>query len=123
MLKGLIMAAFGIGVLAEATMKALSGVVPAAETMGVIGAVALLANVFCLVLLFRHRSDDVNMRSTWLCSRNDIVANVGVLGAAALVAITQTNWPDIIIGSLIALLFFASALTVLQESLAVQRGR
>ena len=69
MLKGAIMAVFGIAVLGEAIYKMVAGIVPAAETMGIIGALVLLGNGLCFLLLFRHRSDDLNMRSTWLCSR------------------------------------------------------
>ena len=80
--KGIIMAAFGIGVLVQGIYKVVTGVVPNAETMGIIGALVLLGNGICYLLLFRHRSDDLNMRSTWLCSRNDIIANLSVLVAA-----------------------------------------
>jgi Co/Zn/Cd efflux system component len=68
------------------------------------------------MLLFRHRSDDLNMRSTWLCSRNDIVANLSVLLAAAGVGIFDSGWPDILVGAAIAALFLRSAFTVLSES-------
>src|SRR4030095_1722452 len=77
--KGAVMAVFGFGGLAEAIYKISVGVVPNAETMGLIGILVLLGNSLCFVLLFRHRTDDLNMRSTWLCSRNDIIANVAVL--------------------------------------------
>jgi Co/Zn/Cd efflux system component len=117
-LKGIVMAAFGIGVLAEAVYKMTAAVVPAAETMGIIGLLVLLGNGICFLLLFRHRSDDLNMRSTWLCSRNDIVANLSVLLAAAGVRIFDSGWPDILVGAVIAGLFLRSALTVLHESFA-----
>ena len=117
-LKGFVMAAFGIGVLAEAVYKMTAAVVPVAETMGIIGLLVLLGNGLCFLLLFRHRSDDLNMRSTWLCSRNDIVANLSVLLAAAGVRIFDSGWPDIVVGAVIAGLFLRSALTVLQESFA-----
>lgn len=117
LLKGLIMAAFGAGVLTEAIMKAVTGIMPSGQTMGLIGMVALAANLFCLLLLVRHRHDDLNMRSTWLCSRNDIIANLGVLVAAGLVLLVHSRWPDILIGSAIALLFLASAFGVLRASL------
>ena len=117
-LKGTVMAAFGIGVLAEAVYKATAAVVPVAETMGIIGLLVLLGNGICFLLLFRHRSDDLNMRSTWLCSRNDIIANLSVLLAAAGVRIFDSGWPDILVGGAIAGLFLRSALTVLQESFA-----
>ncbi|MEX0803313.1 MAG: cation transporter [Candidatus Binatia bacterium] len=116
--KGAIMAVFGIAVLMEAVYKILAGVVPAAEVMGIIGLLVLLGNGFCFLLLYRHRSDDLNMRSTWLCSRNDIIANVSVLAAAAAVAIFNSHWPDVIVGISIAALFLKSAFTVLGESFA-----
>jgi cation diffusion facilitator family transporter len=118
MLKGAIMAVFGFGVLIEAVYKILAGVVPVAETMGIIGLLVLMGNGICFLLLFRHRSDDLNMRSTWLCSRNDIVANLSVLIAAAGVKVFDSSWADILIGAAIAVLFLRSAFTVLHESFA-----
>jgi cation diffusion facilitator family transporter len=114
--KGAVMAVFGLGVLAEAIYKISVGVVPNAETMGLIGILVLLGNGLCFVLLFRHRTDDLNMRSTWLCSRNDIIANVAVLVAAGGVAFLHSAWPDILIGAAIALIFIHSAWMVLAES-------
>jgi len=116
--KGAVMAAFGVGVLAEAIYKTTAGVVPVAETMGIIGVLVLLGNGLCFLLLFRHRSDDLNMRSTWLCSRNDIIANISVLVAAVGVKVLNASWPDILIGAAIAVLFLRSAFTVLSESFA-----
>jgi Co/Zn/Cd efflux system component len=84
--------------------------------MGIIGTLVLLGNGICFLLLYRHRSDDLNMRSTWLCSRNDIIANAGVLVAAFGVYVTQSVWPDVLIGGAIAALFLKSALAVLTES-------
>lgn len=115
-MKGVIMMLFGLAVLGEATYKALSDVVPEASTMGTIGAVALAANLFCLMLLLRHRNDDINLRSTWRCSRNDIIANVAVLAASGAVALTSSKWPDIIVGATIAVLFLTSAWTTLKEA-------
>jgi cation diffusion facilitator family transporter len=116
LLKGAIMALFGLGVLLEVIYKMMSGIVPNAETMGVVGALVLLGNAFCFFLLYRHRSDDLNMRSTWLCSRNDIIANLAVLFAAAGVKAFSSGWPDIAVGLAIAALFLRSAFTVLRES-------
>jgi len=120
-LKGIIMAIFGLGVLGEAVYKTVTGVVPNAETMGIVGVLVLLGNGICFFLLFRHRSDDLNMRSTWLCSRNDIIANLAVLVAAAGVAFFHSLWPDILIGGAIALLFLWTAWTVLDESIREYR--
>jgi cation diffusion facilitator family transporter len=114
--KGIVMAAFGVGVLAEAIYKMTAEVVPVAETMGIIGLLVLLGNGLCFLLLFRHRSDDLNMRSTWLCSRNDIIANISVLVAAIGVKMFDASWPDILVGAAIAVLFLRSAFSVLRES-------
>jgi len=116
LLKGGIMALFGAGVLVEVLYKVVSGIIPSAETMGIIGALVLLGNGVCFLLLYRHRSDDLNMRSTWLCSRNDIIANISVLIAAIGVKAFDASWPDILVGAAIAALFLKSAFTVLRES-------
>jgi cation diffusion facilitator family transporter len=116
--KGVVMALFGAGVLIEVVYKIIAGVVPVAETMGIAGLLVLLGNGVCFFLLFRHRSDDLNMRSTWLCSRNDIIANAAVLVAAAGVKVSNSAWPDIVVGATIAALFLRSAFTVLGESFA-----
>jgi cation diffusion facilitator family transporter len=115
-LKGLIMIFFALFVVAEAVSKILHPVTPVAESMGVIGLVAFAGNTFCFALLRRHRSDDLNMRSTWLCSRNDLVANLAVLVAAALVAATGTIWPDVTVGLAIAALFSTTAIGVLRDA-------
>lgn len=122
LLKGVIIALFGLGVLGQAIHHALIDTLPAFEGMGLIGALALAANAFCLYLLTRHKNDDLNMRSTYICSRNDIISNTGVLLAAALVWITGSKWPDIAIGLVIAFVFLRSALPILVESIAALRG-
>jgi cation diffusion facilitator family transporter len=121
-LKGAIMVLFGVGVLAEAVTKAISGRVPIAEGMGLVGGAALVANLVCLALLLRHRDDDINMRSTWICSRNDIIANVGVLAAAGAVALSGSRWPDVLVGAAIAGLFLWSAFGVLREARLAYHG-
>jgi Co/Zn/Cd efflux system component len=116
LLKGVIMAAFGAGVLAEVALKLIGGAVPVAQTMGAIGALALAANAVCLALLWARRTDDVNMRSAWTCSLNDVAGNVGVLLAGAGVALTGRAWPDIAVGLLIAVLFATSAVSVIRDA-------
>ena len=113
LLKGIIMLLFGVGVLFVAARVFVSGEVPSAEMIGAVGALALVFNALCFFLLFRHRSDDLNMRSTWLCSRNDIVANVAVLAAAGAVYISQSAWPDLLVGVAVAFLFLRSAASVI----------
>ncbi len=116
--KGVIMAAFGVGVLLAAGFRLRAGVPPLAPTMLAIGTLALVANAYCFALLWRHRADDINLRSTWLCSRNDLIANGAVLVAAGLVAWSESLWPDVIVGIAIAILFLRTATLVLRESLA-----
>lgn len=115
-LKGLIMLTFGLGVLAQAVWRLQIGVAPEAPVMAGVGALALAANAVCFLLLWRHRSDDLNLRSTWLCSRNDLIANVAVIVAAALVAQLGSPWPDVVVGAGIALLFLRSAVSVLRDA-------
>lgn len=122
LVKGAIMASFGLGVLFEVIQKIVSGVVPSAETMGLVGTLVLIGNGICFLLLYRYRSDDLNMRSTWLCSRNDIIANAAVLLAAVAVGVFEAAWPDILVGAGIAALFLKSALTVLTESVSGLRS-
>jgi cation diffusion facilitator family transporter len=121
LVKGGFMLAFGLGVLGEAVYKMLHPALPSAEIMGVIGAIALVANVVCFILLYRHRSDNLNMSSTWLCSRNDLIANAGVLLAAGTTYLVASRWPDIIVGCVIAALFLRSAYGVLHDAIVALR--
>lgn len=115
--KGGFMLAFGLGVLGEALYKMFHPVMPDVGTMGVIGGIALVANLVCFFLLYRHRDDNLNMSSTWLCSRNDLIANVGVLFAAGGSYVLVSRWPDIVVGGIIAGLFLSSALGVLGQAI------
>lgn len=114
LLKGGIMAAFGLFVFGQAMYKMILPHAPVFETIGLIGVLALAANSLCLVLLWRHRADDINMSSVWLCSRNDMIANVSVLCAAVGVWLTGSGWPDILVGLGLAALFLRSAAFVLR---------
>lgn len=118
MIKGWIMALFGVFVLAQAIYKVLYPVTPQFETIGLVGLLALAANAVCLGLLWRHRAEDVNMRSVWLCSRNDIIANISVLFAALGVWLINSQWPDLLVGLGIAVLFLRSAYHVLKDAIA-----
>jgi Co/Zn/Cd efflux system component len=110
------MAIFGLFVLAQAIHKMLFPQVPVFEAIGAIGLLALAANSLCLALLWRHRADDINMHSVWLCSRNDIAANISVLFAAAGVWLTRSGWPDILVGLALATLFLRSASSVVRRA-------
>lgn len=121
LLKGVVMASFGLFVLGQAIYRIVYPQLPVFETIGLVGLMALAANGICFYLLWRHRADDINMSSVWLCSRNDIIANISVLFAAAGVWLTHSGWPDILVGLAIAALFLRSALQVLRESLKALR--
>lgn len=121
LVKGGFMLLFGLVVVADGMRKLVLQEVPEAGWMGIVGALALLANGICFALLYRHRADDLNMRSTWLCSRNDLFANSSVIIAAGLVALTGTLWPDLIVGLSIAALFLHSAWQVIREALVEWR--
>jgi cation diffusion facilitator family transporter len=116
-IKGGIMAAFGLFVLGQAIYKINVPQVPLFEAIGFIGLLALIANSACLALLWHHRAEDINMRSVWLCSRNDILANVSVLVAAAGVWFSKSQWPDVLIGLGIALIFFRSAIHIIRDGI------
>lgn len=114
--KGVIMFLFAIAVFARAIYQLFADVTPAATLMSMIGAIALLANLTCLLLLSRHREDNLNMSSVWLCSRNDIIANTSVLIAAGLVFLTDSILPDLAVGFLLTFVFAKSAGKVLTQS-------
>jgi cation diffusion facilitator family transporter len=120
--KGGFMLVFGVGVLGEALYKVAHPLVPNFETMGIVGGLALLANLCCFLLLYRHRGDNLNMSSTWLCSRNDLIANAGVLAAAGGTYVFASRWPDILVGATIASLFLSSALLVIGQAMREVRS-
>jgi Co/Zn/Cd efflux system component len=116
LLKAASMALFGTAVLGRATWSALQGIVPEPATMGVIGVLALAANVGVALLLYRYREGDANMRSVWLCTRNDALGNLAVLGAALGVLGTGTAWPDLLVAAGMALLALSSAWAVTRQA-------
>lgn len=120
--KGSVMAAFGLFALGQAVYKIIVPQVPVVEAIGAIALLALAANSLSLALLWRHRTEDINMSSVWLCSRNDIVANISVMFAALGVWLTGSGWPDVLVGLALALLFLRSALFVMRESVAEIRS-
>ena len=94
LVKGLVMALFGFVVIAKVIYAYYLGIPPEAMTMGVIGILALIANMVCAVVLYAFRDGDSNMQSVWLCSRNDAIGNVAVIFAAIGVLGTGSLWPD-----------------------------
>jgi len=116
MIKGLTMGAFGVWVLGLAGWQIANGVTPAAATMGVVGALALIANVVCLALLTGFRRGDSNMRSVWICSRNDVIGNIAVLCAAAGVFGTGSGWPDAVVALIMGSLALFGAYQVIRQA-------
>lgn len=116
MIKGATMALFGIAVLGRGLWVLSSGITPEALTMGVVGLVALAANAGVAVMLFRFRSGDSDMRSVWLCSRNDALGNVAVLLAAVGVFGTSSAWPDLVVAAVIAGLAISSGISVMRHA-------
>jgi Co/Zn/Cd efflux system component len=95
--------------------------VPVFEAMGIVSVIALAANATCLALLWKHRSEDVNMSSVWECSRNDIASNLAVVAAAIAVWASEAAWPDLVVGLALAVLLLRSALNVSRRAIAELR--
>lgn len=124
LLKGLMMGGYGIFVLAQTVWAVVHSALPDAKTMGVIGVLALIANVAVAVMLYAYREGDANMRSVWLCSRNDAIGNVAVLIAAGGVFATQTAWPDLSVAVIMAVLGLTAARAAIRQALGeLQSGR
>ena len=119
--KAAVMGLFGAFVFGQLVYKLLYPQLPTFETMGAVGALALAANGACFAVLWRHRAEDINMRSVWLCSQNDLIANVSVLLAAWVVWMTLSPWPDIAVGAIICAVFLRSAFLVAREASAELR--
>ena len=116
LIKGLSMGAYGVFILGHATWNMITAAVPNAHTMGWVGAIALLVNVGVASLLFAYREGDANMRSVWLCSRNDAIGNVAVVAAAALVGWLNAGWPDVLVALAMGWLALAASRSVVQHA-------
>lgn len=117
LLKGLTMAIFGFVVIAKVIYAYVQGIPPEAMTMGLIGALALVANVIAALVLYAFRDGDSNMKSVWLCSRNDAIGNVAVILAAVGVFGTGSLWPDIIVAVIMASLGLTAGYQVIKQAL------
>lgn len=119
--KGVLILFLGLAVGVEIVDKLVNGVPPSSKLMTLFGGVALAANLTCLALLWRFRNVNVNMSSTFECSRNDVASNLGVLVAASLVGLTSAAWPDILVGTIVAAIFLRSAAHVLRQGIPAWR--
>lgn len=113
---GYLQIALACGVLLDILRRFVFGSNPEPGWMVIVGLVALAANVTCLILLQRHRHGEVHMRASWIFSKNDVIANVGVIVAGGLVALVGSRWPDLIIGLVIAMVVFRGGVTILKDA-------
>lgn len=116
LIKSAAMLVMGLMILAMAVAKVLTQAPPDAAPMGVVGAMALAVNLGAVLLLLRFRNGDANLRSVWLCSRNDAFGNVLVIGAAAVTAATRSPWPDLAVGVIMCLLFLSGSWSVYRQA-------
>jgi Co/Zn/Cd efflux system component len=119
--KGITMAVFGLWVIGMVVWHAAHGTLPSAFTMGTVGVAALVANFASFGLLWAYRKGDANMRSAWICTRNDVLGNIAVLLAALGVFGTGTGWPDVIVAACMAGLALQGAFVVMRQSTAELR--
>jgi Co/Zn/Cd efflux system component len=118
LLKGVTLLALALWVIGITAFQAWSGTLPKAEVMGVVGMLALVSNAAVALMLFRHRAGDANMRSVWICSRNDAIGNLAVLLAAAGVFGTGTGWPDIIVAAIMAALGISGGVQIIRHAMS-----
>jgi Co/Zn/Cd efflux system component len=120
--KGALMGALAVGVLFDAFSRVLGQAPPSTAIVSAVGLLALAGNGVCFALLYRHRADNLNFRSTWLCSRNDLIANTAVLLSAGAVAATGSRWPDALVGISLAALWIRTSVGVLREASSSARS-
>lgn len=121
LLKGISLALMGVWVLGSTIWQVWILGVPSAGIMGAIGVMALAANLASVLILLRYRDGDANVRSVWLCSRNDAIGNVAVIAAAVLVAFTASPWPDLVVAALMAGLFLKSSVSIIRQAMSELR--
>lgn len=122
LVKGATMGVFGLWVIGATAVKLVTGTLPEAAVMGVTAFVALGVNILVAFLLYRFRDGDSNLRSVWLCSRNDALGNLAVMAAAGGVAVTGAAWPDVAVAALIAGLALSAATSVIRQALGELRS-
>lgn len=119
--KGISLLLMGLWVFGSTVYRVFYVGVPEAQIMGVIGFLALLTNLASVLLLVRYKDGDANVRSVWLCSRNDAIGNVAVMFAALAVWGTSSGWPDLVVAMIMAGLFLSSAFQIMRQALAERR--
>ncbi len=115
-MSGIFQVVLGLGVLFDIARRAIIGSEPESMMMIAVGGVALIANTICLVLIYQHRQGEVHMRASWIFSKNDVIANLGVIGGGLLVAYTGSSYPDLVIGLVIAAIVVHGGLTIYRDA-------
>jgi|TARA_Y100000389_G_scaffold159485_1_gene161339 Co/Zn/Cd efflux system component len=123
LIKGYTMGVFGVFVAVSTVYKVFFAVTPKAEIIGVVGFIALAANVFSAFLLYKYRKGDSNRASVWICSRNDAIANIAVIFAGLGVWITNTKWPDLAVAFIIASISLSGAYHIIKKAKRELEGR
>ncbi|MGM0428773.1 MAG: cation diffusion facilitator family transporter [Pseudomonadota bacterium] len=119
---GTLQTVLALVVLADVLQRLIFGSQPNANMMLWVAGLALLVNVLCFVLLYSSRNGDINIRASWICSRNDMLMNTGVIASALLVAQLDMAWPDLLIATVIALIVLRSAIRIIRDARAVKAG-
>jgi Co/Zn/Cd efflux system component len=119
--KGLSLGAVALSVGGFATWRALAGAAPSGEAISLLGLFGALANLAAAALLVRYRGGDANVRSVWLCTRNDLIQCLAVAATGVLVWLTNSRWPDLIVGVILAVIFLSSALSIIRQARAEHR--
>lgn len=116
LLSGWVEAIMGLMIVMDIARRAILGSEPMSEFMMVVGMAALLANVYCLTLIQKHKDGEVHMRASWIFSKNDVIANAGVIFGGLLVWLLDSRWPDLVIGTVIALVIFNGARHIIADA-------
>lgn len=116
LLSGYFQAALGVLIVLDIGRRVWVGSEPTSELMIIVGFAALVANVICLLLMQKHRNGEVHMRASWIFSKNDVIANIGVMTAGGLVAMLGSRWPDIVIGIIVATVILRGARTIVVDA-------
>lgn len=121
LLMGMVQSAFGLWILGEVATKLIYGAQPIGLVMMLVAAAALAGNLACFMLLMKHRGDDLNMKAVWLCSRNDVIGNLGVIVAGLIIAATGLLWPDLVVATVVALIILHTGIGVTREAVSELR--
>lgn len=121
-LKGASLAAMALGILGLAVWRAVAGVAPEGGTISSLGLFGAAVNLFAALLLVRFRDGDANVRSVWLCTRNDLIQCLAVAGTGVLVTVTGSSWPDLLVGVLLAAVFLRSAWQITKQARSERRA-